>query len=454
MACRIHLLLAAVVALACDKQAASLPAPTDLHLAGTAAVRVSPAASGEWLLLLETLQPQALVTTPIRSAGRAGSAGIVQTYDAPAGWVLIDAVAHPSGDVSLLSVRVDEAADYPMRAMVSRFRASGASAERELFRLPPPDGTEPPPAFMSSLDRARIVAQGEDLFAVVRWANNAVQAFRLGFEGGSWKESWAAWVEPAAPLFAVGIIGGGFDNFHQGDTPFFVHADVDGAGNLLVGVVSSEDVLPRHDAFFGEDLMSQANPASFDFGVAVVTRISAQGIRSPARLLGSPGTSKKLLNLKVAGDSVVLVGRVKTGDQPGSWDGWILASQATTGEVEYERNVDVQQGDMFWDAAALGGGRVLAVGSSNYTQNPVGLSVSDTRDALAVVLDASGQVEKRILLPGGPAGRGNEAMSVGVVDGNRIAISGVQNAPGTHAAVYSDAFLDLRGLDASSQSGP
>src|SRR2546425_5943087 len=38
---------------------------------------------------------------------------------------------------------------------------------------------------------------------------------------------------------------------------------------------------------------------------------------------------------------------------------------------------------MFWDAAALNEGRLLAVGSTNYTQNPSGPSVSDTRDPLA-----------------------------------------------------------------------
>jgi len=381
-----------------------------------------------------------LVTTPIRNAGLLGPASdIVRRFDAPDGWTLIDAVAHWSGDVSLLSLRVESMADYPLRAMVSRFRADGALANRELIRLPSPSGTEPPPAFLASLDRGRIVAHGEDLFAVVRWANNSVQAYRL--EGPTLEQKWATWVEPAAPLFFVGIIGGGFDNFHQGDSVFFVYADVDAQGNLQVCVASTEDVLTNHDAFFGENLMAQADPASFDFGTAVVTRLSAEGIRNPAALMGAPGRSKRLLNMRVANDSVVLLGRIKTGDQPGSWDGWILSSQAATGQVNYERNLDVQNGDMFWDAAALDNGRLLAVGSTNYTQNPRGLSVSDTRDPLALVLDSSGKVEKRIALPAGPAGRGNEAMSVSAAFGNQVAIAGVQNAPGTHATVFSDAFL-------------
>ena len=99
---------------------------------------------------------------------------------------------------------------------------------------------------------------------------------------------------------------------------------------------------------------------------------------------------------------------------------------------------------MFWDVAALGDGRLVAIGFTNYTQNPSGLSVSDARDSLALLLDPLANLEKRIVLPAGPAGRGNEAMSVGVDDRGRVAISGIQNAPGTHAPVYSDAILVVR----------
>lgn len=372
---------------------------------------------------------------------------IVRSFAAPEGWLLVDAVAHPSGDVSVLSLRVDVTAAYPLRATISRHGSDGALTERELLRLPPPTGTEPGPTFMSSLDRARLVARGEDLFAVVRWANNSVQAYRFVLDGGTLEQAWATWVEPAAPLLFLGIIGGGFDNFHQGDNDSFVHADVDGEENLYVGVASTADVLPSHDAFFGEDLLSQADPASFDFGTAIVTKIAAHGVRSFASLLGRPGRTRRLLNMRVAGDSVLLVGRIKTGDLPESWDGWILASQAASGRIQYERDVDVQSGDMFWDVVGLSDGRLLAVGSTRYTQNPGGLSVSDTRDALALVLDPAGDVAKRITLPAGPAGRGNEAMSVSLGDGDRIAISGVLNAPGTHAPVYSDAFLVVGVLD-------
>ena len=117
-----RLLLTVTVSLSCGTPVASVPDPREVRFAGTAAVRVSPARSGEWLLLFETLQPQLLITSPIRSGGLLGAGPeIVRTYNAPEGWILIDAVAHPSGDVSLLNLRVDPTADYPLRAMISRF---------------------------------------------------------------------------------------------------------------------------------------------------------------------------------------------------------------------------------------------------------------------------------------------------------------------------------------------
>ena len=100
---------------------------------------------------------------------------------------------------------------------------------------------------------------------------------------------------------------------------------------------------------------------------------------------------------------------------------------------------------MFWDVVPLRDGSVLSVGSTNFVQNPSGLSVSDARDDLAVVLGPGGEVRARVSLPAGPAGRGTEVTSVRVVDGRGI-FAGVKNAPGTHAQVFSDAFLSLRPL--------
>jgi hypothetical protein len=92
-----RLLLTVTVSLACGKPVVSVPDQREVRFSGTAAVRVSPARSGEWLLLFETLQPQLLVTSPIRSAGLLGAGPeIVRTYGAPEGWIDLDRCSRSS----------------------------------------------------------------------------------------------------------------------------------------------------------------------------------------------------------------------------------------------------------------------------------------------------------------------------------------------------------------------
>lgn len=443
----------ALVAGACGSSSAlpdgpGAPDAGAVHLgtqfAGETAVKVARAGDG-WLALLETLQPQLLITSPMRRMVLVdGRLDTVKSFHPLEGWTLIDAAGHPSGEVTALYVRVVPSDPSPLRIQLSRYRADGSRVDTE---VPPyaPSGADPGTLFMPSLDRARIAAAGEDVILAARWPGNAVHAYRFGFAGGAFQPSWATRVEPEAEALILGIIGGGFDNFHQGDSEIFVYVDLDAAGNTYVAVAASESVLEKHDAAFGDDLLAGADPGSFDFGTAVLTKLDAEGRRVYAKLLGTPGLQKRLLGMRAGDGSVLLLGRIKTGTAPESWDAWILSASAETGELLHENTVDVDRGDMFWDAVALPAQRILAVGSTSYTQNPSGLSVSDGRAALAVVLDAQGTVLGRLDLPKSDGGRGDEAISVvSAPGGGSLAIGGMLDGPGTHAEVHSNGFLDVR----------
>jgi hypothetical protein len=360
--------------------------------------------------------------------------------------LLIDFAVHPSGGATALEIEPAPGNDLflkPIRAWLTRFLPDGTTASTELESGIPDTGEMP--RILFSLDRGRIAAFGEDVQVVMRWSDNSVRAHRLGFQEGSFRRSWTTVVEPPASLFSIGIIGGGFDNFHQGDVTAFVYLDVDSSGSAYVVVPSTPDVLPAHDAFFGEHLLDGADPTHLDYGVSIITRLSPDGARTYATLSGL-GTNRRLLNVRATARTLWLTGRVRTGDEPTGWDGWLQSFDASSGQPIAEHLVDVEGGDMFWDLAPLDDGSVLAVGSTNYSQNPSGLSVSDARDDLAVVVGPQGDVRGRVSLPAGPAGRGNEVMSVRI-SGNQRMFAGVKNAPGTHAAVFSDAFLSLRPLE-------
>ncbi|HEY1905697.1 MAG TPA: hypothetical protein VGG91_06630 [Myxococcaceae bacterium] len=443
-----RILIALLVLAACGTSpgTGNQPPPTarDATLPGTAAVRVEPWTDGRWIALAETLQSQFLVTMPKRKlVWLDAGLGVSREYLPPEGRFLIDFAVHPSGVATALELEPAPGNDLflkPIRAWLTRFLPDGTTVSAELDSGIPDTGETPP--FLFSLDRGRIVPVGEDVLVAMRWSDNSVRAHRLEVREGTLRPAWTTVVEPPAILFSIGIIGGGFDNFHQGDTSAFVYLDVDSSGTAYVVVPSTADVLPAHDAFFGEHLLDGADPTHFDYGVAIITRLGPDGSRSYAALSGL-GTNRRLLNVRATASTLWLAGRIRTGAEPTSWDGWLQVFDAATGHATAERQVDVQGGDMFWDLAPLDDGSVLCVGSTNYTQNPNGLSVSDARDDLAVIVGPDGAVRARLDLPAGPAGRGNEVTSVRVIEG-RAMFAGVKNAPGTHAEVLSDAFLSLR----------
>ena len=422
--------------------------PQDLTLAGVAAVKLEAWEQRKWVVLVETLQEQLLVTEPARKlVWLDADLHVVREHLPAEGRFLVDFTVHPSGAATLVEIEPAPGADLlrkPIKGWLTRVLPDGSEITAPLDSGIPDTGQMPP--FLFSLDRARICAVGEGVLVAMRWSDNSVRAHRLELQDGGFHPAWTTVVEPPAALLAIGIIGGGFDNFHQGDRSAFVYLDVDPTGAAYVVVPSTADVLPAHDAFFGEHLLAGADPAHFDYGVSIVTRLSPDGQRTYAALSGL-GTGKRLLSIRVAPGTLWLTGRARTGSDPGGWDAWVQSLDAATGQALDERLVDVLAGDMFWEMAVLGDGSVLGVGSTNYTQNPSGLSVSDARDDLAVIVGPDGAVRKRITLPAGPPGRGNEVTSVRVIDGAWGMFAGVKNAPGTHAQVFSDAFLSLRPLE-------
>ncbi|MEI9920828.1 MAG: hypothetical protein WDO14_18850 [Bacteroidota bacterium] len=429
-----------------DEQVDPPVQPSTTLLSGQAVIKILPSRKG-WVAIKETLQPQFSITQPIREISWMNS-DFTQTsnFKPDDGWSLIDAVVHPSGQVTAVVVQLDMrgGADHVWHMKALRFKTDGSMVESELSPLPITN--DPIPFFPLSYDRVKLVAFGENVYVVARWKYNYIEASRLIFINNQLTVDWQKVVEPDHYVGLIGIIGGGFDNFHQGDRYCFVYADVDSKGDLYVAAPSTEELLINHDSYFSEDLTASADPATYDYGVAVLTKFSSEGERLWAKLEGH-ASNTRLLGMRVGNNSVYFIGRQKTGTEANSWDAWVYAADAPAGSKLYESTIDVQDGDMFWDLQPLQDGGAIAVGSTGYTQNPSGLSVSDARKALAVVLDAQGKMTGAVELPQGPVERGSEAMFTKVLGDGSIVVSGVHNAPGTHAPVYCDGFIAVRGME-------
>lgn len=412
---------------------------------GQAVIKAIPTNYG-WVILKETLQEQFRITKPKREIAWTNNDFVeTRNYKNDADWSLNDLTVHPSGDVSAIATMVEfkGGPDYLIRIKLLRFKSGGLVIEQELASMP--RETEDLPYFPGSIDRAKVVALGEEVYVVARWRNNDVQAHRISFADDKFNVEWQTLVEPEHFVGTMGIIGGGFDNFRQGDRYFFIYADVDNGGNLHIAVPSSEELLISHDEHFGENLLAGTDPVGYNFGAVIHTRLTPSGSRMYSKVQGT-SRDTRIINMRAANDGIYFVGRMKTGLNPNSWDAWVLKANIWSGAQIYENTIDIRDGDMFWSIDGIRDGGAVAVGTTDYTQNPAGLSVSNERNAAAFVLDAQGRITKELKLPQGPSGRGNETMFVSTIDSKKVILAGVHNAPGTHAAIYCDGFVAVRNL--------
>jgi hypothetical protein len=275
-------------------------------------------------------------------------------------------------------------------------------------------------------DAARLAPLGEDVALVLRTGRNAVVAYRLDADAhGAYVRAWRTLVEPGSSIEGVFLESGSFDTFGQLANHVGLQLDVDVNGTLAVGLTESpfrNYVFQAHAAYFGEPIGAQAG--------ALVTRIAADGRRLGSTVVDTLQTSE-LYGLRATPAGFVLQGRVRTAvDSDGSgWDAYVAAIGGD-GRLDMYRVVDIDRGDVLFDAVMLPNGRYLALGTTGYTQNPHGASISEDTQPLLILLDADGSVRRRVGLADGP--RQDQLRTIVSLD-DRWLVGGMRNGSGTHS---------------------
>jgi hypothetical protein len=429
--------------------ASSAIAAIDVAVGGRAVIKTR--AGGNVVAMLQERLTSIFQDGPDRTLALLQADGrTATTYTPPAGWSLVDFAVHPSGEISVVLttnravriVRLDRNArpqsDQPFtdaEAAHDPFFDFDVSARDD-------DALQP----VLTHDAARLAPLGESLALVLRTGRNAVVAYRLDLDdAGEYAHAWRTLVEPGSSIDGVFLTSGSFDTFGQLANHVGLQLDADATGMLAIGLTESpfrNFVFQAHAEYFGEPIAAQAG--------ALVTRISADGRRLGSSVVDTQQLSE-LHGLRATGTGFVLQGRVRTAlrSDGSGWDAYVAAIDLQ-GSVDMYRIVDIDRGDVLFDATMLPNGHYLALGTTGYVQNPSGASISEDTQPLLLLLDADGSVLQRASVADGP--RQDQLRSILSFDG-RWLVGGMRNGPGTHSGdaqpqlITADGYLtEMSGL--------
>ena len=423
------------------------PAPTKtVDVAVTGQTVTKARTTGNEVVLLEERLTSIFEDGPQRTLAIVQSdKHTVQAYTPPAGWSVVDFAVHPSGDISAVLtttrdvriVRLDQNGSF--RSDQQLLDPAAASDPFFNYAGGIKDDTALQPALMH--DAARLAPIGESLALVLRTGRNAIVAYRLDPDAsGAYQVAWRTLVEPGSSILAIGITSGSFDTFGQLQNHLRLFVDVDAAGTLAVGVVNvpmSNFTFRAHSDFFGE-------PIAASQGILLARVAIADGRRLGGTALDTQNLAE-LHGVRATPTGFALLGRVFSEVRPDG-SGWnaFTALIAQDGTLGAYNAIDVDRGDVLFDIAALPSGRFLALGSTGYTQNPTGESISEAAQPLLVLLNTDGSLAQNLGFTGGA--RHNQLTTIAPLNGHWL-LGGMANGPGTHsgdanrALIVADGFL-------------
>lgn len=431
---------------ACGDKATPPINTVNLAVAGQTLTKVRTA--GSEVVVLEQRLTSIFEDGPQRTLAILQSDGrTARPYMPPPGWSVVDFAVHPSGDISAILTTVTE-------VRIVRLDPNGSIRSDKIF-LDPSSPTDPffnyaggikddnalQPALMH--DAARLAPLGESLAVVLRTGRNAIVAYRLDPDvSGTYRLAWRTLVEPGSSILGEGITSGSFDVFGQLENHLRIFVDVDAAAaaTLAIGVVNApllNYTFRAHAEYFSESIEAST-------GVLLTRVASTDGRRLGSTVIDTHDRAE-LHGVRATPGGFVLVGRVLS-EVRSDGSGWnafaaLVGRDGTPGPYNV---VDVDRGDVLFDVAALSSGRYLGLGTTGYTQNPSGASISEAAQPLLVLLNSDGSLARNLGYIAGA--RHNQLTTITPLNG-RWLLGGMTNGPGTHSGdadrglIIADGFL-------------
>ncbi len=296
-------------------------------------------------------------------------------------------------------------------------------------------------------DRGRLAINNNALLVAIRPEDYSTRLSSL--HTSSLEINWSELIEPAQEISAMGMTGGSYDTFEQLAHPYMVFLDLDEDGNAYVVVPALySSSIHWHNQYFSESL-SHLGETSVSSGLetdALVTKVSPAGERMYTVVAGSVDPDE-CYGIKADNASFYLYGRTgkPTSTVGYQWDAYLSKYSSDTGSPIFVRSFDIDKSEIIYDIAETNNGDLILVGSTGWSQNPLGYSVSGTARKLVAIIDKSGNFVKEFEVESGL--RHNQVRSI-IYNNDRIWIGGWENGPGTHTGdndselVFADAFWD------------
>jgi hypothetical protein len=402
--------------------------------------------------------------------------GVVRfEYAAPPDSNVLDFAVHASGEVTVVMASREH-------FFLARLATDGGELARQELQDPQvtldphwPVGSEPEPAAeglrpSSPSDllppEARLVSVGDSVVIALRTQTHSLLAYRYEWKAGegftrAWRKLLVpSWKGPGPYLLVPDTAT--HDTFGQMLLGHALHLDADAEGRVYVATAVAQDrsaiqkttwtQVPAHLSLLGDeppertDQLNGVLPKMLTSATLLIA-LSDRGEDRYTRLLDF-ARAHELYGMRRLDDKLFFLGRTyaETQDRP-EFDAFVAQVDADSGEAQFARALDLEQGDIFFDIARHGD-MLLAVGATNWTQNLEGFSVSNDSEMLAAMLRPdTGSLHCRLPLPEGP--RHNELRSVIAVPGGlgrrgSLYIGGAENGPSSHTPVdeiSSDLYL-------------
>lgn len=300
-------------------------------------------------------------------------------------------------------------------------------------------------------DRGKLVVNNNSLVVAIRPEDYSTRLYSLNMS--TLEINWSELIEPNQDISGKGMTGGSYDTFEQLAHPYMVFLDLDEDGNAYVAVPALySSSIYWHNQHFGENL-SHLGESFVSSGLetdALVTKVSHAGERMYTVVAGSVDPDE-CYGIKANSSSFYLYGRTgkPTSTVGYQWDAYVSKYSSDTGSPVFVQSIDIDNSEIIYDIAETNTGDLIMVGSTGWSQNPLGYSVSGTARKLVAIIDNSGNFVEEIDVASGL--RHNQARSI-IYNNDRIWIGGWENGPGTHTGdndpslVFADAFWESYGF--------